>query len=198
MKKFEEQQFNIGELKGISAKNIEEHLKLYAGYVKHANLIVEKIAAMSSDLEANAYTIGELQRRFSFEFDGMRNHEIYFTALEGGAKKIDEAGKLHAAISEQWGSFDAWMKLFIQVAKTRGIGWAVLYFDKISGQLVNAWIDEQHLGQLNGAVPVLMLDMWEHSFVSDYFPSGKAHYIADFFENLNWSVIENNYHEAVK
>ena len=43
MKKFEEQKFNIGELKGISTKNIEEHLKLYTGYVKHSNLIIEKI-----------------------------------------------------------------------------------------------------------------------------------------------------------
>ena len=43
MKKFKEIKFNIGALKGISSKNIEEHLKLYAGYVKNTNLIVEKI-----------------------------------------------------------------------------------------------------------------------------------------------------------
>ena len=43
MKKFEEMKFNIPELKGISVKNIEEHLKLYAGYVKNANAVVEKI-----------------------------------------------------------------------------------------------------------------------------------------------------------
>jgi hypothetical protein len=34
MMKFEEKKFEIGELKGISAKTIEEHLKLYSGYVK--------------------------------------------------------------------------------------------------------------------------------------------------------------------
>ena len=43
MKKFEEIKFNIGTLKGISAKKYEEHLKLYAGYVKNANLILRKI-----------------------------------------------------------------------------------------------------------------------------------------------------------
>ncbi|PIP68879.1 superoxide dismutase, partial [Candidatus Nomurabacteria bacterium CG22_combo_CG10-13_8_21_14_all_32_8] len=63
MKKFEEKKFNIGELKGISAKNIKEHLKLYAGYVKHTNLISEKIEEYMSDPEKNAYIIGELQRR---------------------------------------------------------------------------------------------------------------------------------------
>ena len=44
MKKFEEQVFNVPELKGISKKTIEEHLKLYSGYVKNANLITEKIS----------------------------------------------------------------------------------------------------------------------------------------------------------
>ena len=47
MKKFEEIRFALPELKGISAKNIEEHLKLYAGYVKNSNLILEKIEELS-------------------------------------------------------------------------------------------------------------------------------------------------------
>lgn len=198
MKKFEEMKFTIPALKGISTKNIEEHLKLYSGYVKNANLVIEKVSTLSADLEKNAYEIGELQRRFGFEFDGMRNHEIYFKSLEGSAKEISEKSELYAAVIEEFGSFEAWLGLFKQIAKTRGIGWAVLYFDPISKRLMNAWLDEQHLGQLNGATPVLMLDMWEHSYVADYFPSGKAQYIADFFENLNWSVIENNYREAIK
>ena len=47
MKNFEQKTFNLGELKGISAKNIEEHLKLYAGYVKNTNIILEKIEELS-------------------------------------------------------------------------------------------------------------------------------------------------------
>ena len=85
MKKFEEIKFNIGPLKGLSAKNIEEHLKLYAGYVKNTNLIIEKIGEYAKDAEKNAYVMGELQRRFGFEFNGMRNHEYYFKSLESGA-----------------------------------------------------------------------------------------------------------------
>ena len=70
MKQFEEKKFNIGTLKGISAKNIEEHLKLYAGYVKHANLILEKTEELKKDAEKNAYALGEVNRRFGFEFIG--------------------------------------------------------------------------------------------------------------------------------
>ena len=67
MKQFEEKKFNIPELKGISKKNIEEHLKLYSGYVKNSNTILEKIEEMKKDAEKNAYAISEVQRRFGFD-----------------------------------------------------------------------------------------------------------------------------------
>lgn len=193
MEKFESKKFDIPALKGISEKNIEEHLKLYEGYVKHTNLILEEVA--SRDAEKDAYAIAEMQRRFAFEFDGMRNHEIYFASFEGGAKEISE-GELKNKISATWGSFENWLARFKTIAKTRGIGWAILYYDKNSDRLLNAWIDEQHLGHLNSCTPILALDMWEHSFVSDYYPSGKATYIEDYFANLNWEVIENNFNNC--
>jgi Fe-Mn family superoxide dismutase len=76
MPPFTPKTFSLPTVEGISAKTFETHLKLYEGYVKHANLILEKIKDYSEEKEANAYAIAELQRRFSFEFDGMRNHEL--------------------------------------------------------------------------------------------------------------------------
>jgi Fe-Mn family superoxide dismutase len=198
MKKFEEKQFNIGELQGISKTNIEEHMKLYSGYVSNANSIREKLDAMYNQTNGDLYHYAELHRRFSFEYNGMRNHEIFFESLSGGATQANDKSALYQAIVSQWGSFDVWINNFKQVAKTRGVGWAILSYEKNTGELINSWIDEQHLGQLNSATPILMLDMWEHAFVADYQPSGKGQYIDDFFANLNWSVIENNYDEAVK
>jgi superoxide dismutase, Fe-Mn family len=197
MKKFEEMKFDIPELKGISAKSIEEHQKLYAGYVKHANLILEKIEEYKTDSEKHAYALGELQRRFSFEFDGMRNHECYFSSLEDGPQGLEEGSVLKAAIEDEWGSFDAWLARFKSIALTRGIGWAMLSYDPTTGRLLSSWVDEQHLGQLTGCTPLLALDMWEHSYVADYQPSGKKQYVEDFFANLNWQTIEENFSEAV-
>lgn len=198
---FVEQKFNIPALKGISAKNIEEHLKLYSGYVKNANLILEKIPQYESYAKEDTfapYVIGELGRRFSFEYNGMRNHEHYFKQFEGGSKPLSQNSNFEKAVAEEWGSFDAWLVRFKAIAMTRGIGWAMLSFDPVSGRLINNWIDEQHLGQLNGTSSILALDMWEHSYVADYQPSGKKQYVEDFFANLNWQVIENNYKQAVK
>ncbi len=198
MTKFVEAKFNIPVLKGITEKNIEEHLKLYSGYVKNANLILEKIEELSKNSEENAYVLGELQRRFGFEFNGMVNHEYYFEQFENQPKKLSPASKLRETIEQEWGSFDAWLNRFKAIALTRGIGWAMLYYDPLTKKLLNAWVDEQHLGQLNGCQTILALDMWEHSYVADYQPSGKKQYVEDFFENLNWEILEKNYAEAIK
>jgi Fe-Mn family superoxide dismutase len=220
MQKYEEQKFDIPELKGISKKSVEEHLKLYSGYVKNTNLIIDKIAELSVDSEKNAFVLGELQRRFAFEFDGMRNHEYYFRSLEGSGEGSSEAGEsgnkkvagvkkltdiaqdskslFTKAIITQFGSFDAWLARFKVIATTRGIGWAILSYDMHAEQLVHGWVDEQHLGHLNGLQYIFGIDMWEHSYVYDYQPSGKKQYIEDFLVNVNWAVIEQNFLKALK
>lgn len=189
MTQFTAKQFNIKPLQGISATTISEHIKLYEGYVKHANLILEKIESLKNIAES-AYELTEARRRFGFEFDGMRNHELYFALLEGEAKNLTEGSKLTQKISESFGSVDAWMSDFSSLAKTRGIGWAILYYDKQTNTLLNSWVDEQHLGHLVGLTPIVAIDMWEHSFVADYQPSGKAQYITDFMSQINWDVAE--------
>src|SRR3989338_6543603 len=107
MKPYPQKTFDIPELKGISKKNIEEHLKLYSGYVKNTNLIIEKIGELMADPDKNAFVLGELQRRFSFEYNGMKNHEYYFDSLSGGSTKLAASGALKKAIEREYGSFVA-------------------------------------------------------------------------------------------
>lgn len=185
---YEPKQFTLPELNGISQESIDLHLGLYSGYVKHVNLINDKIAAFQNDPENNGYAIAEMQRRLGFEFGGMRNHEYYFSQFEGGAKPLPE-GHLKDDIVAQWGSFEAWRDRFTAIAKTRGVGWAMLYHDSQTEQLVQTWVDEQHLGQLADLDIVLALDMWEHAYMRDYLPAAKGEYIEAFFRNLNWEVV---------
>ena len=238
MQTFTPKIFNIQELKGISVKNIEEHLKLYAGYVNQANLVLEKIKELSENAEANMGLISGLQRRFGFEYNGMRNHEIYFDSLSGNANTLKELSEnaeanmgilsglqkrfgfeyngirnheiyfdslsgnantlkenseFKKAFVSEWGSFEKWLALFKAIATTRGIGWAMLYYDKKEKRLLNAWVDEQHLGQLQDCTPIVALDMWEHAYLFDYVPADKKKCIEAFFENLNWEVVEKNF-----
>ncbi|MEK7106266.1 MAG: Fe-Mn family superoxide dismutase [Patescibacteria group bacterium] len=193
---FTEQNFQIPSLAGISEKTIEEHLKLYAGYGKNANGIIEKMATINS--ETDPYIAGELFRRFSFEYNGMRNHEVYFSSLEGGPTPLNPESVFGKRLLELFGSYETFVKEFTALALTRGIGWAMLWYDKKQDSFLASWVDEQHLGQLQGCTPLIALDMWEHSYVADYQPSGKKQYVEDFFRNLNWSVAEKYFEEAVK
>ncbi len=197
MQQFTPKTFNIGALKGISAKNIEEHLKLYQGYVKNTNLILEHIEELAQDAEKYAYELGEIQRRFSFEYNGMRNHEVYFESLSDGVQPL-AAGGLRQAIESEWGSYEKWLNRFKAIALTRGIGWAMLYYDRKDNRLLSTWVDEQHLGQLQDCALVLGLDMWEHAYVYDYPTSEKKKYVEAFFENLNWEATEQNFLEAIR
>jgi Fe-Mn family superoxide dismutase len=185
---YEPVSFEIPELEGISKTTIDGHLGLYAGYVKHVNLIREKIAAYSADIDSNGYAISEMQRRLGFEFGGMRNHEYYFAQLEGGPTPLAD-GPLKEKIEFQWGSYDVWLERFKQIAMTRGVGWAMLYHDPHTDQLVQTWVDEQHIGQLADVDIVLALDMWEHSYMRDYDAADKKQYVEAFFKNLNWDVV---------
>lgn len=194
---FTPREFAIPEITGISKKTIEEHLKLYAGYVKHANLIQEKIAEYKTDSEKNAYVIGELNRRFAFEFDGMRNHEYYFEQLEGGQKMMPMDCALMKKVVEQWGSSDNWLNEFRALCLTRGIGWAVLWYDPVTDQLINSWVDEQHLGHLNGLAFIYGIDMWEHSYLMDYTPADKKKYVESYIMATNQEVCAERFDNTI-
>lgn len=194
MKKFNELKFNIGELKGISAKTIEEHLKLYSGYVKNLNLIHEIVENPNNP----EYARREAYRRQGFEFGGMRNHEYYFSQFEGGPKQLPANSLLLNKITEWTGSMEFFLEIFKNLATTRGVGWAMLGYDKKNDCLIQYWVDEQHLGHLPEVSIILALDMWEHSYVADYAPSGKKNYVEDFFLNLNWEIVEGNFVSATK
>ena len=195
MNHYEPKTFTIPALNGISAQNIEEHIKLYQGYVKHVNLISDHLKTLSDPNlpadQAGSYTyeIGELNRRFSFEFNGMRNHEYYFGQLEGGAQPLDMTSPLGQKITARFGGFNEFVTHMTNLALTRGIGWAVLWYDKEANQLLTNWIDEQHLGHLNSAQFIFGIDVWEHAYVADYQPSGKKQYVTDYIAQVNWNVV---------
>ncbi len=190
--------FNLPELKGLSAKQISVHTALYEAYVKHTNLIIEKIEKMhTDDAEGNAYVINELRRRLSFEFDGMRMHEYYFEQLEGGSVAHAAGSPLEDAAIERYGSWEKFMTHIREVAGTRGIGWVVVYFDPSGRTLHTSWVGDHELGQLSGLPIMLALDLWEHAFMVDYVPAEKKSYVEAFFDNLDWSSVERRFLDAV-
>jgi len=138
----------------------------------------------------------ELRRRFSFEFDGMRMHEYYFEGFESGSTKADSNGAFAKAVGEKYGDWNRFIDHFKAVGMSRGIGWAVLYYDPKGETPHSAWVSDHELGTLTGLPVLLAMDMWEHAFMVDYMPSEKKDYINAFLSNLNWSVVEERFQQA--
>lgn len=196
---YPEKKFNVPELAGISAESVVQHLGLYAGYVKNFNSMTALLdELMSADKEKNAPAIAELMRRRSFEFGGMRLHELYFPQFEGGSTMLTTGGPLESALKAQYDNSDNALQEVRQVAGMRGPGWALLYWDGEVKQFLVGWSSEQHIGHFATLPIILALDVWEHAFILDYGAAGKGKYIDAFFNNLNWEVCERRFADTQK
>jgi Fe-Mn family superoxide dismutase len=188
---YTEQAFNLPELKGLSLKQIDVHLKLYAGYVKNVNAIMGKIDEYKADSEKNALALSELKRRFGFEFNGMRLHELYFEALGGGGAAGD--GALKKALEKQYGTFEKFIAEFRALGMMRGIGWVLLTHDPKNSTFHTVWVSDHEIGHLATLPIIIAMDMWEHAFMVDYVPAQKNEYIEAFLSNLNWDACEKRF-----
>lgn len=187
---YAEQAFTFPEMPGLSGKQIEAHLKLYAGYVKNVNSVSAKIDEYKKETDANSLAISELSRRYGFEWNGMRLHEIYFSSLGGDGSM---QGPLAEKIAEYYGSIEAWKNEVKAMAMMRGIGWVLLVLDKATNTLRNVWISDHEVGHLAGCDVLFALDVWEHAYLVDYLPAQRADYVAAFFANLKWSAVEERF-----
>lgn len=175
-------------MEGFSDTLLNNHFTLYKGYVTNTNKVMDTLAAMLKDGKTGTPEFAELKRRLGWEFNGMRLHEYYFENL-GGKKALDTAGKLSKKMAQDCGSYESWLQDFKGTAAMRGIGWAILYQDNVSGKLFNQWINEHDAGHPSGCVPILILDVFEHAFMIDY-GLKRADYIESFLKNINWDAAE--------
>lgn len=175
-------------VEGFSDTLLKNHFTLYEGYVTNTNRLVDILADMVREGRIGTPEYAELKRRMGFEFNGMRLHEYYFENL-GGKESINRTGKLVNKIKEDFGSVENWETDFRGTGSMRGIGWAILYQDNLTGKLMNEWINEHETGHLAGCIPILVMDVFEHAFMIDY-GLKRADYIATFFKNIRWDVVE--------
>ena len=180
--------FLIG-MEGFSETLLKNHFTLYQGYVTNTNKLADLLTAMLKEGKVGTPEYSELKRRFGFEFNGMRLHEYYFENL-GGKAPLDKSGNLAKKVADAFGSYDAWEQDFKATGAMRGIGWTILYQDNVTGWLFNQWINEHEVGHLAGCIPILVMDVFEHAFITDY-GLKRADYIEAFFKNINWGMVES-------
>jgi Fe-Mn family superoxide dismutase len=175
-------------MEGFGETLLKNHFTLYQGYVTNTNKSLDTLSEMAKGGKIGTPEYAELKRRLGWEFNGMRLHEFYFENL-GGKGTLNKSGKLWKKLAEEFGSYENWEADFKGVGAMRGIGWAILYQDPVSGKLINQWITEHDVGHPAGCNPLLILDVFEHAFMIDY-GLKKADYIAAFFKNIKWEAVE--------
>jgi len=193
-KKFSEKLFSMKE---ISKKAVEEHLKLYQGYINKYNEIQGKLAALTEEdlSKANQVysNIRELKVELSFAWGGVINHEIYFSHL--GGKGGTANNKLLKQINQDFGSFDVFKK-DLKATGLSARGWVFTGWNKREGRLFNYLSDSQNTYMMWGVKPIIALDTYEHAYFAD-FGVNRADYIDAFLDNLDWKKIEENFEDMV-
>lgn len=176
-------------LAGFSDVLLKDHFTLYQGYVNNFNKLNDLLVELEKSDKFASPEYAELNRRFGWEFNGMRLHEYYFENLSKEPGFFDNSSELIKIINSEFGSFEAFLKDFKAMAAMRGIGWVILYLDPETKRVFNVWINEHDAGHFTGCVPLLVMDVFEHAYMTDY-GIKRAGYIEAFFKAINWKVVE--------
>jgi len=165
-----------GALRGYSAvdANLEEHIK-------------EGVAV-------DPYAYGAMQRARASKGNSVILHELYFDGL---APKTDHPqADVRAAIEKRFGSIDKWADDF-QASAGAAAGWAMLVMHPVNGKLYNVVSDEHAQGPLWMAVPLVVIDVYEHAFYIDYH-NRKGDYVQKFMDHIDWNEVNARYALASK
>ncbi|HEX8148004.1 MAG TPA: Fe-Mn family superoxide dismutase [Pyrinomonadaceae bacterium] len=188
--------FNPARLKGISENLIRSHWENnYGGSVRALNAVEKRLDAMLKDKDIPAYVYGDLKREELLRTGSVVLHEQYFGNLGGGGKA---GGEVLHAVKQWFGSYEQWEAEFKRTANalSGGSGWAILTYSLHNGEIHNYWAWD-HMHNAPAGQPLLVLDMYEHSYQMDY-GAAAAKYIDAFMDNVNWEEVDRRLVRAQK
>ncbi|MGI9518039.1 MAG: superoxide dismutase [Pirellulaceae bacterium] len=169
----------------LSAEQIApHHTAHYGGALRGytaADARIEEAVKAGEPLDPVAY--GALKRAVNSKGNSVVLHEMYFDGLAPDAP--DPAADIRAAVQQRFGSVEKWATDFIASAKNAA-GWAMLVKHPVNGKLYNVVSDEHAMGILWMAVPLIVIDTYEHAFYIDY-QNRKGDYVEKFIEHIDWT-----------
>jgi Fe-Mn family superoxide dismutase len=188
--------FKPHRLNGLSERLLQSHYENnYGGALRRLNLIQAKLMALDWP-SAPVFEINGIKREELIAAGSVILHEVYFDALGGDGGDPPADLGLAEALERDFGSLRAWHAEFTAMAKAQagGSGWVLLTWSPRHGRLVNQWAAD-HAHGLAGGVPILALDMYEHSYHLD-FGTRAAAYVDAVMANLQWERIAARYRQA--
>jgi superoxide dismutase, Fe-Mn family len=187
--------FDPKRLDGLSERLIVSHYENnYGGAVKRLNAIAAQLAELDFS-SAPGFVVNGLKREELVAGNSMVLHECYFDCL--GGKGDLPRGALQDRLARDFGSVERWRAEFTAMGKALGggSGWVLLTWSERRARLVNQWAAD-HAHVLAGGVPVLALDMYEHSYHID-FGAKAGEYVEAFMRNVDWEKASARHVRAV-
>ncbi len=169
------------------------HDKHHQGYVDGANEALDKLADMRQKDEFD--NIKSVKRDLSFNLSGHVLHSIFWTSMspDGGGSP---SGTLADALQEDFGSVDGAIAEFCAAAKkVESSGWGLLVYDHLADRLLVTQAEAHNDLAVQGATPLLVLDVWEHAYYLQY-TNDRGAYVDAFFDVVDWETVRSRY-EAV-
>ncbi|OPJ60316.1 superoxide dismutase [Clostridium oryzae] len=185
------EKYNFGSVKGMSKEQLDEHYKLYVGYVNKLNEIWNKvyIPANYTDSNPTYSNMRSLKLGETYALDGVKLHELYFENMTNG--NTQPSGHLLNSIKSQFSSYDNFISYLTNVALSVR-GWAILTLDSIDSKLHIIGSDAHDVGAVWMSCPILVLDVYEHAYFMD-FGTNRRKYITTFINNINWKVLNDRF-----
>jgi len=167
------------------------HENNYGGAVKNLNRVEQELTKINADTPP--FVVAALRERELTFRNSKSLHEAYFGNLGGNGKR---SGAIENALSESYGSVATWEQHFRGTALGLGggSGWAILALELDTGAL-RTIASGNHTQTLSLGVPLLVLDMYEHSYHID-FGAAAARYVDAFFANIHWDVVNQRIDSA--
>ena len=179
--------FDPAKLTGLSERLIRSHWENnYGGSVKALAVVKKRLGEALADKDLPPYVYNDLKREHLLRTGSVVFHEHYFDNLGGSGKA---GAPERQTIAQAFGSFDAWETEFRKIGAGLGggSGWVMLGFNQHTRQLENYWLADHAHGPAS-TTPILVMDMYEHSYQMD-FGAAAAKYIDAFFQNVQWDVV---------
>lgn len=188
--------FDPTKLDGLSEKlMVSHHDNNYVGAVKALNTVKQRLVGFLDDATTSAFLYNDLKREHLLRTGSVILHELYFDNL-GGIGQPDAA--LSKLLAEAFGSASAWEKEFklMGAGLGGGSGWVVLGLNLHTGLLENYW-QWDHAHAPSATLPILVMDMYEHSYHMDY-GAAATKYVGAFFRNIHWGTVDARLSRALR
>lgn len=166
---------------------------LYKGYIDNLNKIINEF---DIDRKADDFSnIQSLSKRLSFNSNAYILHSLFFENLTPMPNKTLLSTELVSHIKKDFGSYDAFInELNASLLNIEGPGWVVFGYDKFLDKLLIIQIEKHQELTLIDFIPLLVIDMWEHSYYIQY-NTNKKEYIRNLFYILDFDVVTKRYNK---